>query len=165
MTGGPVPSARTPARHLLGGAPVCSAAKAPHSDAAGLYYFGSSTEGRASAVDRNGTGSTNPAPGLLGREQQQAKAGHSDCTDPSGFRAPPAEHLTAGNNTALVHLQTGSQSVSPSGLDLFKDEHAAQLSAMPHHRQAQVLAFPHGLDARELAASTVRKMEEQGIQL
>lgn len=64
------------------------------------------------------------------------------------------------------HPYSGHSSLWPSGsLASFTEELAAQLAAMPHHRQAMVLAFPNGVDARELAANTVRAMEERGIRV
>lgn len=46
----------------------------------------------------------------------------------------------------------------------FMDElYARQLAAMPHHRQAVILAFPHGCDARELAGSVVKEMEDKWL--
>lgn len=42
------------------------------------------------------------------------------------------------------------------------DELAAKLSAMPHHRQAMIVAFPHGVDARQFAADFVLSLERSG---
>lgn len=45
----------------------------------------------------------------------------------------------------------------------FEQEWARQLAALPGHRQAEILALPASLGARELAASAIEALEENGV--
>ena len=49
--------------------------------------------------------------------------------------------------------------------DPFTEENAAQLARLPHQQQMEILTCPAGTLARELAASTIRALEENGIRV
>lgn len=81
---------------------------------------------------------------------------------PRSFSPYPRGHLLG---VAPVAPSAVGSHAPAAELLLFRDEMADQLSRMPHHRQAQVLAFPQGLDARQLAADTVLAMEQKGVRV